>query len=291
MIIALTGPTGSGKSEIALSLAKKRGAAIINADAFQVYQELNIATAKPTPAMMAQAPHFLYDVVPLTEGYNVAGYQADMRSVLNFCLQKGQDVIIAGGTGLYVKAALYDYQFSELPHVDMSAYKAMDDAELYRVLQNLDPESAKKIHPNNRQRVERAIEIYVASGIRKSEAEGQQEHAPVYPATFFGLECEREDIYARVEERVEKMFAAGLLEETVPLIERYGRDVPAFRAIGVKELFPYLDGLRTLDEVKEDIKKNTRNYVKRQMTWFRHQFDLTWVKDEEGILSSLERLA
>ena len=287
MIIVLTGPTGSGKSDLALSLARKRGAAIINADAFQVYQELNIATAKPSKEMFSLAPHYLYDFVPLTSSYNVAEYQADMRSILHFCLEKGQDVIIAGGTGLYIKAALYDYEFAEQPIIDMSAYEAMEETELYGVLLRLDPVSAENIHPHNRQRVLRAIEICLSTGMRKSDREAKQEHAPVYPAMFFGLSPERDYLYRHVEQRVDKMFEMGLLEETLPLIERYGRDASAFRAIGVKELFPYIDGQASLEETKDLIKKNTRNYVKRQMTWFRHQFDVTWISGEEELLAAL----
>ena len=268
MILVLTGPTGSGKSDIALSLAKKLGAAIINADAFQVYQELSIATAKPTKAMMAEAPHYLYDFLPLDAAYNVAEYQADMRSVLHYCLEKNQHVIIAGGTGLYIKAAIYDYEFASMPPVDLSSYEKMEDAELYDVL--------------------RAIAVCLGSGEKKSDIESRQAHRMLYPARFYSLNREREQLYEHVNERVDRMFEQGLLEETVPLIQKYGREVPAFRAIGVKELFPYLDGKATLEETKELIKKNTRNYVKRQLTWFRHQFDATWAEGEEDILSSIE---
>lgn len=287
MILVLTGPTGSGKSDLALSLAKRLGAAIINADAFQVYQELSIATAKPTRAMMDEAPHYLYDFIPLDSDYNVAEYQADMRSVLHFCLEKGQDVIIAGGTGLYIKAALYDYEFAPMLKVDMSIFDRKSDEQLYATLQRLDPVSAMHIHPHNRVRVIRAI-LVCMGGERKSDLEARQEHRPIYPVKFFSLSGEREELYDRVNRRVDKMFESGLLEETVPLIEKYGRDAAAFRAIGVKELFPYLDGQATLDETKELIKKNTRNYIKRQLTWFRHQFEVTWVQGEEDILSSLE---
>ena len=288
MILVLAGPTGSGKSELAISLAKKLHAAIINADAFQVYQELNIATAKPTPQMMVEAPHYLFDFVPLTSSYSAAEYQKDMRSVLQFCLAQNQNVIIAGGTGLYIKSALYDYEFTPEEPVDLSAYENLDNDGLYQVLQGFDPISAKSIHPNNRVRVMRAISIAL-SGSTKSDREAKQEHRLLYPAVFFGLNPEREALYEKVGERVEKMFESGLLDETLPLIEKYGRSASAFRAIGVKELFPYIDGAATLEETKELIKKNTRNYVKRQMTWFRHQFDIRWVSGEKEILDILEK--
>ena len=287
MILVLTGPTGSGKSDLALSLAKRLNAAIINADAFQVYQELGIATAKPTAKMMASAPHYLYDFVPLTSSYNVAEYQADMRSVLHFCLGKNQPVIIAGGTGLYIKAALYDYEFANQAAVDMSSFQAMNDEELYAALLRFDPISAESIHPHNRVRVLRAIEIFLATGERKSDREAKQEHQPLYPVRFFALNQDREGLYEKVERRVDLMFDSGLLEETVPLIQKYGRDAAAFKAIGVKELFPYLDGQASLEETKDLIKKNTRNYIKRQLTWFRHQFDATWIENEEDLLAHL----
>lgn len=288
MIIVLTGPTGSGKSQIAVSLAKKLNAAIINADAFQVYEELNIATAKPTPAMRAEVPHYLFDFVPLTDSYNVAEYQADARSAIDCCLGKGQNVIIAGGTGLYIKAALYDYEFAPKKAVDMSLFENLTDQELHDTLARLDPISAEAIHLNNRLRVLRALEICLSSGEPKSAIEARQSHRLVYPAQFFALTKERQVLYADVEARVDAMFEAGLLEETVPLIERYGRDVRAFRAIGVKELFPYLDGAISLEQAKDDIKRHTRNYITRQLTWFNHQFDLTWIQDENDLISRLK---
>lgn len=287
MILVLTGPTGSGKSKLAVSSAKRLDAAIINADAFQVYQELSIATAKPSPAMRMEVPHFLFDFVPLTDSYNVAEYQADARSVLACCQEKGQNVIIAGGTGLYIKAALFDYEFTPKKEVDLSRFDGLNEEELHAELAKLDPISAASIHPHNRLRVRRALEICLSNDEPKSAIEAKQSHQPIYPVLFFGLNKERQALYEDVEKRVDEMFEEGLLEETLPLIERYGRDVRAFRAIGVKELFPYIDGRCSLEEAKDAIKRNTRNYIKRQMTWFNHQFDLTWVEDEKDLLGHL----
>ena len=287
MILVLTGPTGSGKSKLAVSLAKRLDAAIINADAFQVYQELSIATAKPSPAMRMEVPHFLFDFVPLTDSYNVAEYQADARSVLACCQEKGQNVIIAGGTGLYIKAALFDYEFTPKKEVDLSRFDGLSEEDLHAELAKLDPISAASIHPHNRLRVRRALEICLSNDEPKSAIEAKQSHQPIYPVLFFGLNKERQALYEDVEKRVDEMFEEGLLEETLPLIERYGRDVRAFCAIGVKELFPYIDGQCSLEEAKDAIKRNTRNYIKRQMTWFNHQFDLTWVEDEKDLLGHL----
>ena len=287
MIIVLTGPTGSGKTKVAIELAKALGGVILNGDAFQVYKELNIATAKPTPEEFMQAPHYLFDFIPLTEAYNVHDYQLDLRGCIAELEKKNVPMIIAGGTGLYIRAGLYDYEFTEDKPVDLSEYESKTNEDLHRFLEKIDPKSAAMIHPNNRVRLLRAIEIYLQTGKAKSEIESTQKHAPIYDVKFFGLQTERAPLYERVNARVDEMFASGLLEETKPLVERYGRDCAAFKAIGVKELFPYFDGLITLDEAIETIKKNTRNYVKRQETFFRHQFDIQWVSSSGEILKML----
>lgn len=287
MIIVLTGPTGSGKTKVAIELAKALGGVILNGDAFQVYKELNIATAKPTPEEFMQAPHYLFDFIPLTEAYNVHDYQLDLRGCIAELEKKNVPMIIAGGTGLYIRAGLYDYEFAEDKPVDLSEYESKTNEDLHRSLEKIDPKSAAMIHPNNRVRLLRAIEIYLQTGKAKSEIESTQKHAPIYDVKFFGLQTERAPLYERVNARVDEMFASGLLEETKPLVEHYGRDCAAFKAIGVKELFPYFDGLITLDEAIVTIKKNTRNYVKRQETFFRHQFDIQWVSSSEEILKML----
>ena len=289
MIIVLTGPTGSGKTKVAIALAKRLGGVILNGDAFQVYRELNIATAKPTKEEMMQAPHYLFDFVPLNENYTVYDYQLDLRGCIAELEQKGIPMIIAGGTGLYIRAALYDYEFVEEKPVDLSAYESMNNQDLHAFLEKIDPVSASMIHENNRIRVLRAIEIYLQTGMPKSKKEEGQSHKPIYDCRFFALKRDRAPLYDRVNARVDEMFEEGLLEETLPLIEKYGRNCSAFKAIGVKELFPYLDGEITLDEAKENIKKSTRNYIKRQETFFRHQFDAEWVDGEEDILALLKK--
>ena len=289
MIIVLTGPTASGKTKASIALAKALGGVIINGDAFQVYQELSIATAKPTLDEMSMAPHFLFDFVPLNEDYNVYEYQADLRSCIATLSQKNVPMIIAGGTGLYIRAGLYDYQFSDDSHIDMSGYESQSDEELHSFLKTIDPESAAKIHPNNRRRVLRAIEIFLQTGVTKSDIEAKQEHAPLYDVKFFTLDQERSTLYERVEQRVDNMFSLGLENEVRSLVNKYGRDISAFKAIGVKEFFPYLDGECTLEDVRGQIITNTKKYVKRQETFFRHQFPSTWVKDEQEILSLLSQ--
>ena len=288
MILVLTGPTGSGKTDMAISLAKKLGGAIINADAFQVYRELNIATAKPSEAQRLEVLHFLFDFVPISSSYSVYEYQADLRATIADLQEIHKPIIIAGGTGLYIRAGLYDYSFPEEKVVDLSVYEKMDEDTLYAALQKMDPEEAKTIHPHNRIRVLRAIKVYLSSGKKKSEIKAEQKHQPIYDDVyFFGLNAERAPLYERVNQRVEEMFKAGLVQENRALYEKYGETPRAFQAIGVKELFPYFRGEKNLEECKEEIQKNTRHYVKRQETFFRHQFDIHWITREEEILDAI----
>ena len=289
MILVLTGPTGSGKSALAVSLAKRLDGVVINADAYQVYQELNIATAKPNEEMRMIVPHYLFDFVPLNSDYSVAEYQSDLRAEIYELSKTNRPIIIAGGTGLYIKAGLFDYEFPEEKAVDMSSYESLDEDSLYKKACEIDPEGAKQIHPHNKRRVLRLIEYYLANGKRRSEVVALQEHKLLFDVRFYGLDVERENLYPLVEERVEKMFESGIEEENLALVSKYGRTPHAFQAIGVKEFFPYWDGKASLEETKSLIKENTRHYVKKQMTWFRHQFPITWIKGEEDLLLDLDK--
>ncbi len=288
MILALTGPTGVGKSALALDLAKRLDLEIVCADAFQVYEGLTIATNAPSAADKALVPHHLFAYVPLSEGYSIHRYQNDCRAALADLAERGKGALLVGGSGLYLRAALYDYDLSlDIGKVDLTPYEALSDEALRAALAKVDPLEASKVPSHARRRLLRALAISLASGQSKSAFLAKQKHQPLYPVRFFALEKERSALYPLVEQRVEGMFAAGLLEETVPLIERYGREAPAFRAIGVKELFPYLDGKASLEATKDLIKLNTRHYLKRQETFFRHQFPLTIIHGEEDLLSAL----
>ena len=290
MIYVLTGPTGVGKSALAVKLAEAVDGEIVNADAFQVYRELSIATAMPTLEERKQVPHHLYAYVSIEEGYDIHRYQKDARAVIEDILKRGKTPILVGGSGLYIRSALYDYDLeTDASSVDLSSYEKLDDEELHKELERLDPSEAKKIHPHNRRRVMRAIALCLALGKPKSEAIASQNHQPIHPSRFFALVKERTALYPLVEERVERMFEMGLLEETLPLLKKYPKDLVAFQAIGVKELYPYLDGEKTLKETKETIKTHTRQYIKRQETFFRHQFPIEEVDGLEALLQKLEK--
>ena len=287
MILVLVGPTGSGKSKLAISLAKKLDAVIINADAFQVYKELNIATAKPSEEERMIVPHYLFDFLPLTASYNIHEYQLDLRGELAELEERKKNVIIAGGTGLYIRAGLFNYVLNDEKEVDVSEYENLSNEDLFNKLKELDPSAADYIHPNNRVRVLRAIKRYLSSGVCYADLIKENDNKPIYDVKFFGIKKEREDIYKICNDRVDEMVKNGLVEESISLIKKYGRDIAAFKAIGVKEFFNYIDGNSSLEETIELIKKNTRNYVKRQMTFFNHQFDVNWIEEENEILSTL----
>lgn len=203
-----------------------------------MYRELNIATAKPSEEERMSVPHFLFDFIPLSSDYSVAEYQEDLRSVIATLEERNRPIVIAGGTGLYLRAGLYDYSFEPGKEVDMSPFAALDADALYAKLREIDPEEAENIHPHNRVRVLRAIEIYLSTGKKKSALLAEQAHAPLYPVRFFGIRAPRLPLYERVERRVDTMFAAGLVEENRRLVEKYGRAPHAFQAIGVKEPLP-----------------------------------------------------
>lgn len=281
MIIAVVGPTGSGKSALALLLARRLGGQIVNGDAFQVYKGLDIGTAKPSLAERAEITHHLYDFVSPSEDYNVNAYQTALRQAISELEKTGIPVILVGGTGLYIKAGLFDYRFEDEPPVDLSDLDKFDNQELYDYLGNIDPAEAAKLHPHNRRRVLRAIAIFRASGMKKSAIIESQDHKCLYDAIFVGLDIDRLTLYADINRRVDLMFERGLVEEVSGLVKKYGKQHHAFLAIGYKEVIEYLEGVRSLPETIELVKKNSRNYAKRQFTFFRNQLPVEWYPNAE----------
>ncbi|MFA5283150.1 MAG: tRNA (adenosine(37)-N6)-dimethylallyltransferase MiaA [Bacilli bacterium] len=285
MIYAIVGPTCSGKSRLAFEIAKKIHGEIINCDVFQMYKELNIGTAKPGKKERDAIRHHLFDILSPDQYCSVADYQKLVRPIIDDLLSRNIPVIIVGGGGLYLRAALYDYEFHEQKIVDLSRFQNMSNNELYDYLKTIDFDESKKLHPNNRQRVMRAISIYMQEGISKSELLATQRHVLLYKVRFYAISLPREGLYRRIDDRVEKMFADGLLSEAESLYKKYGENIPAFRAIGYKESIGYLNGLTDVNGAKEAIKKHTRNYAKTQMTFYRHQFPtLQWIREIKDVI-------
>jgi tRNA dimethylallyltransferase len=266
-VIAIVGPTAIGKTKISISIAKRFGFDIISADSVAVYKKLDIGSAKPTKDEMDGVKHYLIDVLEPNQQYNVEEFQNLARNIID---KSDKPVIIAGGTGLYVQSVLYNYEF-DAPIRDTSfenKYKEMDNDELYKYLINKDPSIADRIHPNNRKRILRALEILESTG--KSITEFNGSHEPYYDFYIIYLNVDNRDVlYKRINERVDKMFDDGLLTE----VSNLNKKGIFPNAIGYKELVPYFNNEISLDTAKEEIKKNSRHLAKRQMTWFKNQMD------------------
>ena len=216
-------------------------------------------------------------------------YQKALREKVNELLSKGKNVVIVGGSGLYIRAALYDYEFKDEEPFDTSVFDKMSNEELHKKLEEIDPEDAKKIHPNNRKRLIRALSIYESQNKTKSEILADQKHEPIYKdVRFFVRDMDREELYSRINTRVDKMMELGLENEVKSLYEKYGEHIQCMQAIGYKELIPYFKGETSRLDAVELIKKNTRNYAKRQMTFIRHQFPVIFYKDDTELLEAIK---
>ena len=288
MIYAIVEPTGSGKTSLACEVASRFNLPIINADAFQIYQDMNIGTAKINKDDPLYKSHYIIDVINPSETYSVKQYRDDFDKIIYDLLKNNKDVIICGGTGLYLRAALYDYSFPEQEEVNASEYEKLSEEELYERLKKLDPESASKIHPNNKKRVIRALIIAENSDITKSENIASQKHKMRFDnVQILFLNPNREELYQTINNRVDQMFENGLVEEVKELLKKYDFSLTAYQAIGYKEVIDYLNGETTLEECKELIKKRTRNYAKRQVTFFKHQFETIEFTNKNDLLEHL----
>lgn len=279
-VIVVIGPTSVGKTKMGVALAKKLNGEVISGDSMQVYRQMDIGTAKVTIEEMEGVTHHCIDILDPKDQYSVHDFQQTVRKQITEITNRGHVPIIVGGTGLYIKAALYDYTFSEMEnnHDEINKkYKDYTNEQLYAHLKQIDEESAKILHFNNRRRVLRAIEIYEQTGQKKSEMINEQEHICLYDAYFVGLTLPRELLYERINLRVDLMVKNGLQGEMESLIKQgLTRENQSMKAIGYKEWFDYFEGKCDLNEVSENIKKHSRQYAKRQYTWFKNQFDVHW---------------
>lgn len=287
-LIVVVGPTASGKTALAIDLAKAVNGEIVSADSMQIYEGMDIATAKPLPEELAAVPHHLIGFVPVETPFSVADYAVLARTAINEIMNRGKTPILCGGTGLYVKAIIDNVQYSETIPSDellrerlrLFAEQKGNDA-LWKRLETIDPETARRIHPNNVGRVIRAIEVMEVSGrsIREHEADSRREPCP-YHVIELGLRYQdREKLYQRINQRVDKMVEMGLPEEVKTAREK-GLTATAAQAIGCKELYGWLDGDETLAEALERLKQSTRRYAKRQLTWFGADKRVHWIEPD-----------
>lgn len=284
-MIILTGPTAAGKTELSIRLAKEIGGEIISADSMQVYKKMNIGTAKIMPDEMDGIPHYLVDELDPAQEFHVVRFQQMAKQALDQIYQKGKIPVVVGGTGFYIQALLYDIDFSRedadqeyREHLGKLA-KEKGNAYLHSMLSDVDPESAEAIHENNTKRVIRALEFYKKTGKKISQHnEEERKKESCYNFVYFVLSHDRNILYERIDQRVDRMLESGLIKEVEQLAkEGYSKDMVSMQGIGYKEVFDYLEGRQDLSETADCIKKDTRHFAKRQLTWFRREKEVTMI--------------
>ncbi|MDD3252296.1 MAG: tRNA (adenosine(37)-N6)-dimethylallyltransferase MiaA [Lachnospiraceae bacterium] len=284
-LIILTGPTAVGKTSLSIELAKALDGEIISADSMQVYRHMDIGSAKVTPQEMDGVPHHLIDVLDPQEEFNVTRFQSMAKEAMEGIYERGHVPIVVGGTGFYIQALVYDIDFKENDDSQLIRQELerigeeQGSAFLHAMLQEIDPESAEMIHENNRKRVIRAIEYFRLTGQRISEHNRQEhEKASPYQVFYYVLTCERSRLYERIDRRVDQMMEAGLIEEVRDLKARgCHRGMVSMQGLGYKEILDYLDGKCSLEEAVSILKRDTRHFAKRQITWFKRERDVCWL--------------
>ena len=276
-IVAILGPTATGKSKLAIQTAKKINGEIISADSRLVYKGFDIASAKPTLEERQGIEHYLIDIVEPEADYSVANFLDDAKIAIEKIREKGKIPIIVGGTGLYFRILLEDF---DMPRVEpdyelRKELEARDSKKLHEMLKELDPVSAEKIHFNNKVKIIRALEVAKILNKPMSEAAGKKE--PEFDVEWIGLNfSDRAELYERINKRVDEMIEKGLVDETKALLKKHGRINNFINTIGYQEILQYLDCEISIDEAISNIKQNTRRYAKRQLTWFRRNKNIKW---------------
>ena len=289
-IICIAGPTASGKTALAVALARELGGEVVSCDSMQVYRHMDIGTAKPTPDEMQGIPHHMLDVAEPTEDFSVSRYCEMATPIVEDILARGKPVIIAGGTGLYMDALIKGNSFAPYPSTGMrEQLEAQADTEgmerMLELLRSIDPDSAARLHPADRKRILRALEVYYETG-ETITAHNKKTQAlpPRFNAFWLALEdVERATLYARIDKRVEKMLEAGLIDEIQSLLARgIPEKCTAMQAIGYKEFVAALGGVCSMQEAVAQVQQSSRHYAKRQLTWFRRNQAIHWLRRETG---------
>lgn len=288
-MIVLTGPTAVGKTKLSVSLAKAVDGEIISADSMQVYRRMDIGSAKITREEMQGVPHHMIDILEPWEPFHVVIFKEKCEECLKGIYKRGHIPIVAGGTGFYIQALLKDIDFTESEENTeyrraLEKLAAEEGAErLHEMLLEVDPASAEAIHANNIKRTIRALEFFHLTGKRISEHNERERRKPsAYNSCYFVLNDDRDKLYARIEQRVDEMLAAGLVDEVKALRDMgCGRDMVSMQGLGYKELLAWLDGECTYEQAVEILKRDTRHFAKRQLTWFRREQEVIWVNKKE----------
>ncbi|MBG9209936.1 MULTISPECIES: tRNA (adenosine(37)-N6)-dimethylallyltransferase MiaA [Mammaliicoccus] len=295
-LIAIVGPTAVGKTELSIKLAKALNGEVINGDAFQIYRGLDIGTAKVTEEEKEGVVHHLIDVYEPDEPYSVYQFKQDFERIVKDIHDRGKLPILVGGTGLYVQSVLYDYNLEEekissekmeITKNKLNKLSKLSNIELHNYLHGIDPKTASSVHPNNRKRVERAIEYYLNTKKTLSERKKSQTFTGKYSTILIGIEMSRETLYQRINMRVDMMLERGLLREVSNLVEKGYQNSQSMQAIGYKELVPVVKGEIDIEISTEQIKQNSRRYAKRQMTWFKNKMNVTWFQRDKQSLTEI----
>ncbi|WP_074103837.1 tRNA (adenosine(37)-N6)-dimethylallyltransferase MiaA [Paenibacillus sp. P3E] len=287
-VLVLLGPTAVGKTRLSLEMAEAYNAEIISGDSMQVYRGMDIGTAKIKPEEMMGIPHHLIDIHNPQDSYSAAEFQEQGGRLIEEISRKGKLPFIVGGTGLYIESLCYGFRFSEA--VADEAFRSEQDAfaeahgaeALHARLAAVDPVSAARLHPNDRRRIIRALEIHHQTKVTLSESHADQKKESPYELCLIGLTMDRKILYKRIEDRIDQMLAEGLVTEVEGLLQRgYSKSLVSMQGLGYKEIAAYLAGEMTLDEAVTLLKRDTRRFAKRQLSWFRHMKEIQWIDVDE----------
>ncbi|PKI12375.1 tRNA (adenosine(37)-N6)-dimethylallyltransferase MiaA [Staphylococcus shinii] len=293
-LIVLVGPTAVGKTEFSIELAKKVNGEIISGDSMQVYKQMDIGTAKITQDEMSGIPHHMIDILEPDENFSAYEFKNRAQRLIKEITARGHVPIIAGGTGLYIQSLIYNYDFedetiSEQKSLEIEAKLSeldqLSNEELHQYLASFDEASAQDIHPNNRKRVRRAIQYYLKTKKLLSSRKKVQQFTENYDTLLLGIEMSRDILYQRINKRVDIMLERGLVSEVQQLVDNGYETSQSMQAIGYKEIVPVIKQELGLDEATEKLKQHSRNYAKRQMTWFKNKLDVLWLDREKMSLS------
>ena len=294
-VYVIGGPTASGKSNLAVELAKRINGEIISADSMQIYKDMNIGTAKITPEEMQGINHYLIDFVSPDERYSVSSFKKDAEKAIEAILAKGKVPIIVGGTGLYIDSLILGIEFQD-EKIDTEYRESLNKIaeeqglqKLYNMAQAIDPVAMKKISENDKKRIIRVLEIYHKTGKTKTEQELESRKSEIkYNYKVFAITMDRQVLYEKIEKRVDKMIEQGLIDEVQGILNKYQKFPTAMQGLGYKEVVEYLENKTTKEEMVEKIKKETRHYAKRQLTWFRKNKNIIWLNGENSIEDNID---
>ncbi|BBD92648.1 tRNA (adenosine(37)-N6)-dimethylallyltransferase MiaA [Staphylococcus caprae] len=288
-LVVIVGPTASGKTELSIEIAKKFNGEVISGDSMQVYKHMDIGTAKVTRDEMDGIPHHMIDILEPDESFSAYEFKKRAEACIEDIINRGKLPIIAGGTGLYIQSLLYNYAFEDetvspekmqIVHAQLAELEQYNNEELHHYLASFDSESAENIHPNNRKRVLRAIEYYLKTKKLLSSRKKVQQFTENYDTLLIGIEMSRETLYFKINKRVDIMLGHGLFKEVQQLVEQGFETSQSMQAIGYKELVPVVKGNMKMDDAVEKLKQHSRQYAKRQLTWFKNKMNVHWLNKE-----------